>query len=376
MSASQLGRTTTGWAGTIRCRSAAGWLAAVALSAAPLFPRPAWADDRARGDAVAGDAAPQAKRARGVCAQGAAALEASDYEAARRALDECHRLTRDPKLLRDLGLSELRGGHHVAAARHFAELATTGGDDIEPAMHAEARKLLVQAEAFVGKLIVEVDLDGSSVHVDGESVGPSPLRAPVYVEPGDHEVRIELAGYPEVSRRASMGAGEAAVVSVSLDELRRAQDAEGALGLMGTDRGEEAPSDRFNPATAYGTLGAATAVLLVGGLYFTVSASDNESEAEALTRALSAGAGSTSTCGDGTPFSLECDRLHRAQRDGHSDRQWASGAFIAAGAAGTVALGFLLWDLLSDNEQVLPPGVTADVSIAPHTAAIELSTRF
>jgi hypothetical protein len=176
-------------------------------------------------------------------------------------------------------------------------------------------------------------------------------------------------------RRVSIPAGQSAVVSVSLDSLRRARsEGVGAARLMGTDAGQTAPiGDGIQSTAVLVSLGTATVLLLSGGLYFTISANGHESDAEGLAKTLSLGA--TSTCNAETPFGLECDRFHEAQDDERSDRKWAAGSFIGAGVVGTATLAYVLWKVLSDEEQA-PAGFTPNVAISPRAASIQLSTEF
>jgi hypothetical protein len=126
--------------------------------------------------------------------EGVAAVDMGKYEAARLAFQQAYALKPHPSILRNLGQAEFQVGRYLEAARHLSTFLrdTTFGAGDE---RAAAQKTLVQTEAKVGRLVVDV-VEGSEVSVDGELVGRSPLGTdPFYVEPGQRTVRIRKDGY-------------------------------------------------------------------------------------------------------------------------------------------------------------------------------------
>ena len=136
----------------------------------------------------------QVKVARKRFQEGVAAADARNYEAARLAFQQAYALKPHPSVLRNLGQAELKTGHHLDAARHLStfirdHLRHTGGRE-------SAKKSLAEAETKIGKLLLEVDVAGAEITVDGEISGRSPLGAdPIYVEPGQRVVRVQKDGY-------------------------------------------------------------------------------------------------------------------------------------------------------------------------------------
>jgi hypothetical protein len=137
----------------------------------------------------------QIKVARKRFQEGVAAADARNYEAARVAFQQAYALKPHPSVLRNLGQAELKTGHYLDAARHLSTFIrdTTFGT---PPERESAKKSLIEAESKIGKLILEVDVPGAEVAVDGEMAGRSPLGAdPIYVEPGQRIVRVQKDGY-------------------------------------------------------------------------------------------------------------------------------------------------------------------------------------
>jgi hypothetical protein len=126
--------------------------------------------------------------------EGVAAVDLGKYEAARLAFQQAYALKPHPSILRNLGQAEFQVGRYLEAARHLSTFLrdTTFGAGDE---RAAAQRTLAQAEAKVGRLVVEV-AEGAEVSVDGELVGHAPLgNDPFYVEPGQRTVRIRRDGY-------------------------------------------------------------------------------------------------------------------------------------------------------------------------------------
>ena len=69
------------------------------------------------------------------------------------------------------------------------------GDVLEGDFKLEVEEFERAVEGMVAKLGVKVDRDGATVSVDSEMVGLSPLKAPLLLALGKHEVTVQLEGY-------------------------------------------------------------------------------------------------------------------------------------------------------------------------------------
>src|SRR5438552_6734139 len=116
------------------------------------------------GSALADPPSEDVKMARKRFQEGVAAVDAGNYEAARVAFQQAYALKPHPSVLRNLGQAELKTGRYLEAARHLATFIrdTSFGT---PAERDIAKKALVQAEAKLSKLVVEVDVDGAEISV-------------------------------------------------------------------------------------------------------------------------------------------------------------------------------------------------------------------
>jgi hypothetical protein len=310
------------------------------------------------------------KKARELWYRGVDAFRNGRYEEARQAFAECYALMPKSDVLRNLSISEIQSGHYVAAARHLTTLLA--GSDLPPNVREEATKRLEQAEAQIGKLNITVDVPGATVNIDGAPVGRTPLDGSWYIEPGQHEVIVSKQGYPNETRQIYALAGVAMPINVSLESLRREQERDAhAAQLMGS-REVETPRDRGIGTAATATLittGTLTAVGLIAGIAFTVSADHHDQKADQIGGNLTG----QSPCGKDTPLVNDCEHFWKEQSNAHNDRQRAAVSFIGAGVAGAATLGYGLYLLLDDDdERAKPTAARSTKSLQPGFA---LSTR-
>jgi hypothetical protein len=159
------------------------------------------------------------KAARRRFQEGVAAVDAGNYEAARVAFQQAYALKPHPSVLRNLGQAELRTGHYLEAARHLSTFLreTTFGSAADREVVSRS---LYQAEAEVAKLLVEVDVAGADITVDGELVGRSPTPDPFYAEAGERMIRIQKDRYEPYIKSQLVEAGRTTQLKIALDPTR------------------------------------------------------------------------------------------------------------------------------------------------------------
>lgn len=136
------------------------------------------------------------------------------YEEARAAFLQAYALKHHPAVLLNLAQCELRSGHNLEAARHFATYLR------EPPPNAgngtsDAEKGVAAARAKLGRIQVSVAA-GAEVLVDGEAVGQAPLPEAVDAAPGNHTVEARLAGH-STSTSVTVSVGKSATATLSLE---------------------------------------------------------------------------------------------------------------------------------------------------------------
>jgi hypothetical protein len=148
--------------------------------------------------------------------EGVVAVDAGNYEAARVAFQQAYALKPHPSVLRNLGQAELKTGRYLEAARHLSTFVrdTTYGSALE---RESAAKSLAQAETQVGRVLVQVDVPGADITIDGELAGRSPVSDPFYAEPGERVIRIQREGHEPYQKTHLIEAGRTTQLKIALD---------------------------------------------------------------------------------------------------------------------------------------------------------------
>jgi hypothetical protein len=118
--------------------------------------------------------------------EGIALYGKKKYERAHAAFLQAYGLTKNPAVLVNLGLSSLKMGRPLQAARYFDKFQREA-KDATPDQKARAQKGIAEARRSLGAIEVTAP-ESAEVSVDGEPVGRAPLASPVDVLPGRHEV--------------------------------------------------------------------------------------------------------------------------------------------------------------------------------------------
>ncbi len=185
-----------------------------AQAAVPADPKlqPAPTDPKATQGGLAAD--PQKDGAKKL-EEGLRAQKAGQHDKAREALDAAFRIERKPDTALALARSEMQLGKARDAAEHLAFFLREG-QAAKPEDRQAAEKMFAEAKAKVGSVIVNVDIAGAEVRVDGTTIGTSPLSGAVFVEPGARTLEARKEGAPEVKKELAVAAGTESTVDLML----------------------------------------------------------------------------------------------------------------------------------------------------------------
>ena len=143
-------------------------------------------------------------RARELYEEGRARAEAGRWAEARDKHAEAFQLFPHWQIAGALGLAELHTKEHRDAAEHIALfLEQAPAEEVTVAERKEMADHLATARARVGVLILAV-ADGAEIQIDGQLVGTTPLKRPLFVKPGRHTVDGALGGRRSTSTVLAM----------------------------------------------------------------------------------------------------------------------------------------------------------------------------
>ena len=250
---------------------------------------------------------------------GAAATPELELGAARLAF----RSTPDAMNAERVARAAERAALHREAAEHYAlaiSLTPQAASEDRARLQAELKRAKAHVATLVVKLSPEV---AATIVVDGTPLGSYPLKLPLYLDPGEHDV----AALADDRRFVSVKVGLMADKSFTIT-LREAP-------AGATDGSVTRP---VWPAIVMGSLGAAA---LVTGVATLVISFAREDDAESL-------AGAIGAC-DTTALDDDCLRLAAFVSDRNSLRNASTIAFVASGVLAGATLGYLFIPLPSDD---------------------------
>ena len=261
----------------------------------------------------------------------------------------------------NLGRTEAELGKARDAAEHLAYCLNNFSASARPEIRSaegKLREVFAEVRKKVSSLTLRVQPDGAVVRVDGAIVGKAPLRADLYLEPGEHEVDVRMVGYDTVRRAVHAARGEQQELMLELVTGSNGPPAAGTMGAV-------APASRTTDSAAANESGGETGtmpdeggvptrtvvLLTTGGLAavglgvgtaFYVSSRQRDDDVRQARRAAASAIGDGGCALD--PDASECGKLDAALDDRNSARTMSVVGFTAGGvlALGTLA-AYLLW---------------------------------
>ncbi|HLY84329.1 MAG TPA: hypothetical protein VKQ71_15185 [Acidimicrobiales bacterium] len=270
-----------------------------------------------------------------------------DYEGARAIFARAHEVEpSEVGILFNLALAELHAGHPLDAANHLRTFIASP-QSLPDRRESARTKWLPDAEAQLGRVSIDVP-SGTHVFVDGAEVGMAPFELPVYVAPGDHDLRAQL-GSGERSVHITSMAGGVVTARFAPEPPPPSRPASVLPPAPPTPLAahEAPPPSRATPSTAkiatvaaMGGVAVAAAAMAVG---FGVAAKNDQDHAADLRAQM--GNNSSSCSPPGSPsLPAQCPQLQAATDDQHSKFWLQIGFYVGAGTLAVAgAATWLLW---------------------------------
>ena len=165
---------------------------------------------------VAQPADPSAKeRAQSLLREGVALYERGDPAAALSRFEAAFAIFPSPKILLNQGQALRDLKRPVEAMDAFVRFLTEA-KDAPPEATAEARRMMAELQAQLGRIRISSPTSGAVVLLDGKQVGATPLSKLLWVTPGRHRIRLDRASFWAATRDVDVGAGAVETASITL----------------------------------------------------------------------------------------------------------------------------------------------------------------
>lgn len=275
--------------------------------------------------------------------EGVKAAAKRDFEAARVAFKQAFALKPVPEVLRNLGAAEVMSGHDLEGARHLTEYLA-GAKELAKRERDELAELVQKAESKLGRLELEVDVEGATIKVGAETVGQSPLGWVWHVTPGQHEVTANKAGAGEAKRTVRVAAGALEKIELRLSQAAGAAPPEAPAAPAGSGAREPDAATPTGPSPAKrsivpAVIGGGLAAVGIGlGVVWRLGADSDADDADTILGRLG-----PAPCGAGTPYAKECAQVRDKNDSSRRKSNLSTASFVIGGVALAGTVVYLLW---------------------------------
>lgn len=198
-------------------------LIALALSIAVAAPsvvgftsRPAWAQANKKVPTIREQLPPEA---RGHWEAGLALAQRKIWDGARSSFKAAYDLSKNPRVLYNLAITEKELGRFAAALEWFERELAEGEGKLSPEEERDVKSAIADLQNFVAELTIEVSEPGADVFIDGERVDPERLKGPITVQLGERHVRAVKPGFAEAVGAIQLAGRGKGTVTLKLQPL-------------------------------------------------------------------------------------------------------------------------------------------------------------
>lgn len=299
--------------------------------------------------------------------EGMKRVRSGDFEGGRLAFIQAYAVLKNPDILWNLALSELKSSHPLEALEHFKVYAVD--PKVADAERESAKKYIADASSKTGHIAVDAP-SGAEIVVDGKKWNAfAPLKEPLDVSPGKHSVEARLGGKGS-SLEVFAAAGQESSAKFRSEDMTMSVASSTAPPGQGPDVVTPPKEEQHSSSAKWITVGALGAGALIAGgvgIGFLAGAGSQQTKADNAKAALPPGG---SPCAGVTTG--PCQDLTTANAAHSSDQGAAIGLLIGGGVLAAAAIGALVFWPKST------PARSAWVapSAGPHGASVSIGTTF
>jgi tetratricopeptide (TPR) repeat protein len=306
------------------------------------------------------------------------------YAEAEVAFEEALRLKKVHDIAANLGYAEMEQGKLGEAAEHLDFAVRTW----PPTGKQDKRQWAVERLATVKKevttLTIQVGVIGAEVLVDGKVIGTSPLAGAVFVVPGGRTLEAKSRGYADARLVITAAKGAEQTVTLALVATPEATEAKpvappigsptavgsgATTGSAAVPPGAPPPPPPARPMWPVALGAGAAAVLLGGGIAFTVVSNGHRADSRDSQQALDAAGRYCGAGADPTACSALADSLSQTE----TFRGLAVAGFVGAGVLAAATASYALWPAAQPRAA---SGLRVSPVVAPRAAGLTIGGDF
>jgi tetratricopeptide (TPR) repeat protein len=141
------------------------------------------------------------------------------FEAALAEYEAAHEAYPDPQIYFPIAQAEQRLGRFVDALAHYQQLLAEP-DALSAELRTQVEGHVAEVKKNLARLVLEVEPDGARILIDGDEAARSPMKEPVYIEPGEHRYQVSKRGYRTAEGTLDLSAGDETRRRIELERER------------------------------------------------------------------------------------------------------------------------------------------------------------
>jgi hypothetical protein len=146
-------------------------------------------------------------------------LEANDYAGALVEYLRAYELSKNPRVLYNVGVCEKNLRHYARAVSRFRQELAEGTGRLSPQEQQDVKDAINALEQFVSTVEVTANEPGATLYIDSDEAGVTPLTAPVPIDVGPHTLRLHKDGFGDATQTVQIAGGSPAKASLSIEPL-------------------------------------------------------------------------------------------------------------------------------------------------------------
>jgi tetratricopeptide (TPR) repeat protein len=142
-----------------------------------------------------------------------------EYRLAVIEFERAYELVPDHRVLYNIGQVRIQLGDYAKARIALERYLKDGEGKIPPARQQSVANDLDMLAGRTATLKIDCAVEGAEVTIDGESVGTTPLAAPILMNSGEHNIEVRKANYQTRVLRRTLAGKDEGEVTIELDKI-------------------------------------------------------------------------------------------------------------------------------------------------------------
>jgi len=146
-------------------------------------------------------------------------FEARDFEGARVEFMRAWELSRNPRVLFNVGVCDKNLRRYARAATVWRQQLETGSSQLSEDEIRATQGAIAAVEPFISSLTVRANVEGATLLIDNEAAGQTPFLGPIPIDVGHHSLRLRKPGFHDGLRELEVASNKPETVELELEPV-------------------------------------------------------------------------------------------------------------------------------------------------------------